>query len=661
MSSTSPTKRLRKHSQNEFISLMISSKRLPSSSYSQITDLNLSNLQLIKIDSFPFEALPKLASLDLSYNQLISINSDWSKSHENFVEKLNISHNKLETLIFLKDFKHIQHINITENLLGNNEKFLCLHLCPTIEHVIDSNYDTIEDNQLKLDQWLQIIETKIDRLWSMSYYDKYKQESSNDKNGHIVKKLLDDFHHAMIKIFEKQSNFSQIHLSPLANYLIGNKINELCFSLPKVQTRKTLKTHLTSEFNDLMNTKPNFEPIKFLRCHHTSDNDLTSISVRMSAFEPNASNHLLATCGGQKICFIDCDTSEVTHLYEVSSLRSTTIPIGRKIKDKNERPNTEYFSCLCWIEIQYEKEPLNVLAVGATNGHIYLLSHKWKIMFGHIELPNSSIACLTWHAGDPSTLVIGSYHSVRFLNIQSYIDRLGSFIRKKTSAAAQFDYIDSTAFVNKISSTQVYNFDNGDDSIMHITDLFFCPLSKHNIPLLVGTSSGLFVIQNQTPMRLTFPKSMCTIGEYIESIRLIDSQSHLIAINILGFDQICCFDLEQTLSNQQLHIVLTLPNPYRQIATKIAVCLTNNENDQIPTMSFECIIGSDHGSFYCHQSRMNQMNRKIKKPLFDTKRYEIVWPQVKNVTPPSILSASLNDNYLCLTTNNNLICIYKRK
>ncbi|CAF5116257.1 unnamed protein product, partial [Rotaria magnacalcarata] len=91
------------------------------------------------------------------------------------------------------------------------------------------------------------------------------------------------------------------------------------------------------------------------------------------------------------------------------------------------------------------------------------------------------------------------------------------------------------------------------------------------------------------------------------------------------------------------------------------VCLTNNENDLMPTMSFECIVGSDHGSFYCHQSRMNQVNRKIKKPLFDNKRYEIVWPQVKNVTPPSILSASLNDNYLCLTTNNNLICIYKRK
>lgn len=258
-------------------------------------------------------------------------------------------------------------------------------------------------------------------------------------------------------------------------------------------------------------------------------------------------------------------------------------------------------------------------------------------------------------------MIIGSYHSVRFLNIQCYLDRLQSFIRKKTSPAAKFDYTDSVPLINKITSTQTYNFDNGDDTILHITDLLFYPLSKTNVPLLVGTSSGLFVIQKQIPMRLTFPKSMCTVGEYIESIRIIDSQTHLIAINILGFDQICCFDLEQTLPNQQLHIVLTLANPYRQIATKMAVLLTNNENDQTSTTSFECIIGSDHGSFYCHQIRMSGMNRKVKKPIFDNKRYETTWPQVKNTTIPSLLSASLNDNYLCLTTTNNLICIYKRK
>jgi hypothetical protein len=365
---------------------MISAKRLPSSSYHQITELNLSNLQLIKIDSFPFEYLPKLLSLDLSYNQLLSINTDWSKSHENFIEKLNLSHNKLETLLFLKDFKYLKSLNLTENFLRNTERFLSLHLCPTIEHLIDANQDQIEDDQLKLDQWLQLIETKMTRLWSLSYYDKYKQELNNEKNNQIVPKLLDDFRHAIIKIFEKQTQFSQIHLSPLANYLIGQKIDELCLSSP---SKQSFKTHLTADFNHLMDTKTQFEPVKFLRCHQTSDQDLNTIAIRMCAFEPNTPQNILATCAGQKICFIDCETCEVTHLYEVSSLRSTAIPMGRKLKEKNGVTNAEYFSCLCWMEMSEGDENFKILAVGATNGHIYLLSYKYKIMFGHIELPVS--------------------------------------------------------------------------------------------------------------------------------------------------------------------------------------------------------------------------------------------------------------------------------
>jgi hypothetical protein len=132
-----------------------------------------------------------------------------------------------------------------------------------------------------------------------------------------------------------------------------------------------------------------FEPIKFLRCHQSSENDLTTVSIRMCAFEPNTSTNILGTCGGQKVCFINCDTCEVTHLYEVSSLRSTVMPTGRKLKEKNIGTHTDYFSCLCWFEIEDSNDNLKLLAVGATNGHIYLISHKWKIMFGHIELPVS--------------------------------------------------------------------------------------------------------------------------------------------------------------------------------------------------------------------------------------------------------------------------------
>ena len=374
-SSSSPPKRPRRHSQNEFLSLMIAAKRLPSSSYQQITELNLSNLQLIQIETFPFEYLPKLLSLDLSFNQLNSINSDWSKSKENFIEILNLSHNRLETLLFLKDFKHLKSLNITNNFLRNTERFLSLSLCPTLEHLIDGNTDQLEDDQLKLDQWLQIIDSKITRLWSMSYHDKYQQ---------MGRKLLDDFRHAAMKIFEKQSQFAQMHLSILANYLLNEKIEQFCVSKPS-SSKSTFKTHLTEEFTQLMESKPSFELMKLLRCHQTSEQDLQTVAIRMCASEPNTSKNILATCAGQKVCFTDCDTGDVTHLYEVAALRST-----KKIKDKTT--TSEHFSCLCWMEIPEEEENFKVLAVGATNGHIYLLSYVHKLMFGHIELPVSSFS-----------------------------------------------------------------------------------------------------------------------------------------------------------------------------------------------------------------------------------------------------------------------------
>lgn len=207
----------------------------------------------------------------------------------------------------------------------------------------------------------------------------------------------------------------------------------------------------------------------------------------------------------------------------------------------------------------------------------------------------------------------------------------------------------------KISSSEVYNFDNGDETILHITDLLFYPNGDHSKDsLLVGTTSGLFIIHNQTPMKLTFPKSFWTVGNSIESLRLILQPRCLLALNILGLDQICLFDL----IDQQLHLVLSLPNPYRQIATKMAVCSTNNENTGA---SFECIIGSDHGAFFYHQIHLQSNSKKSKKPSFDTKRYEIPWPQSKPSAIPSLLSSSLNDEYLVITTTNNLICIYKRQ
>lgn len=250
---------------------------------------------------------------------------------------------------------------------------------------------------------------------------------------------------------------------------------------------------------------------------------------------------------------------------------------------------------------------------------------------------------MTWHVSNPLTLIIGSYHTVRFINIQSYIDRLRAFLRKRTQPAVLFDYVDSSMFVHKVSTTHLYNLYGGDGPLITITDLLF-----HQSTLLVGTTSGLFVLRkgDQSPMQLPLPKSIWTVSTHIESLRSINSSISLIAMSILHADQIYCFDVEQSLQKQQLYIRFTLPNPARQIPTKIALFSKDNISE-----TFECLVGNNNGLLSYHQMTPSSQ-----------KQLEIPWLSMdSSACPPSILSASLNDQYLCLTTDNNLICIYQRQ
>lgn len=310
-------------------------------SYEHLAELDLSKLDLKKIDIFPFEQFPNIRSLNLSNNQLTSIDPNWFQTFENSIENLNLSHNKLQTLIFLRDFKYLKVLNITGNLLINNERFLSLFICPTIEHLIDFDQEQIEYDRMKLNQLKLLIQQTRKEL--------------------------------LIELIENDDQFADFHLSPLGNYFL----EQHCSSLDE--------TNLTNEFNRLINIgeKPRilFEPMRFLRCHHQSNTDLMNTAVHMCAFEPNTSENVLATCGGHKVCLINCDTCEVTHFFEVPNLYSTMN--NRKMNEQNQMINKPCFSCLCWIEI----EQLKIVAVGATNGHIYLLSPMLKLMFGHIELP----------------------------------------------------------------------------------------------------------------------------------------------------------------------------------------------------------------------------------------------------------------------------------
>jgi hypothetical protein len=254
---------------------------------------------------------------------------------------------------------------------------------------------------------------------------------------------------------------------------------------------------------------------------------------------------------------------------------------------------------------------------------------------------------------------------VRCINIRSYIDRLQRFLRKLNKpSSVPFDSSDTAAFINKISTTNLYHLDMLGHLRIQVTDLLFYELKQNNaLLLIVGTTAGLFVIRyrekhEQAVMQLPLPKSLWTVSEHIESVRSIDyGDQRLIMMNVLGLDHIYAFQLEQAFTNHAIQFVLSIPNPARRFATRLAVhCPTASERTL-----FECWIGSNTGSISQHCVRRKLLSQDDELECTSNELPWSIEPTTTTLTTTAILSISVNERYLVSTTNNNLIFIYRRR
>ena len=59
-------------------------------------------------------------------------------------------------------------------------------------------------------------------------------------------------------------------------------------------------------------------------------------------------------------------------------------------------------------------------------------------------------------------------------------------------------------FINKVHTTHIYSLYEGAGPLINITDLLFYPLSNDQTVLLVGTTSGLFLIKYQEKQCLDY-------------------------------------------------------------------------------------------------------------------------------------------------------------
>ncbi|KAL7838495.1 hypothetical protein AOLI_G00268990 [Acnodon oligacanthus] len=158
--------------------------------------------------------------------------------------------------------------------------------------------------------------------------------------------------------------------------------------------RKTIKYEVPQEPASL-------QPLHVLQCH-SKENSPEDFSTQLwaCAFEPiqdssDASGWVwtVATCGGESVCVIDCESGHVLKKYKV--------------------PGEEFFT-LAWTTLLMSRErgcarSCSILAAGGKRGMVKLIHPRVNLAYGEFRASRRAIAILRFSPHHPSFLFTGAY------------------------------------------------------------------------------------------------------------------------------------------------------------------------------------------------------------------------------------------------------------
>ncbi|XP_062844708.1 leucine-rich repeat and WD repeat-containing protein 1 [Trichomycterus rosablanca] len=139
------------------------------------------------------------------------------------------------------------------------------------------------------------------------------------------------------------------------------------------------------------------QPLHVLQCHSKNDSpDDFSTQLWACAFEPvqdnsdDASAPTVATCGGETVCVIDCESGHVLKKYKV--------------------PGEEFFT-VAWTTVLMAREhgtarPCSVLAAGGKRGMVKLIHPRANLAYGEFRASRRAISIMRFYT---SFLFTGTY------------------------------------------------------------------------------------------------------------------------------------------------------------------------------------------------------------------------------------------------------------
>ncbi|XP_073697317.1 leucine-rich repeat and WD repeat-containing protein 1 [Garra rufa] len=158
------------------------------------------------------------------------------------------------------------------------------------------------------------------------------------------------------------------------------------------------------------------QPFHVLQCHSKQDSpDDFSTQLWACAFEPpqeggggiSGGSRTVATCGGETLCVIDCESGHVLKKYKV--------------------PGEEFFS-LAWSTVLMSRtggsaRPCNILAAGGKRGLVKLIHPRVNLAFGEFRASRRAISIMRFSPRNATFLFTGTYENKIFLWDIGELDR----------------------------------------------------------------------------------------------------------------------------------------------------------------------------------------------------------------------------------------------
>ncbi|XP_045317916.1 leucine-rich repeat and WD repeat-containing protein 1 isoform X5 [Leopardus geoffroyi] len=408
--------------------LLMQRGRPKSDRLGKIRSLDLSGLKLLSehLDPKLLSRLTQLQELDLSNNQLETLPANLGLSH---LRILRCANNQLGDVTALCQFPQLEELSLEGNpFLTVSDNLKVSFLLPKLRKVNGKDASSTSSQVENLNRELT---SRVTAHWEKFMATRSPEEEAEKAQADFVKSAvrnvrygpesLSEFTQWRVQMISEAlvaSGGTQVHETgiperpskataaqePRARPMALKRSGDVSLSLsPSKRGCPSPPAHVEGSPMGSDGSQPalDLEPLHFLQCHskNNSPRDLET-QLWACAFEPaweegqaGATSQTVATCGGEAVCVIDCQTGIVLHKYKA--------------------PGEEFFS-VAWTALTVvtqagHKKRWSVLAAAGLRGLVRLLHVRAGFCCGVIRAHKKAIATLCFSPTHETHLFTASY------------------------------------------------------------------------------------------------------------------------------------------------------------------------------------------------------------------------------------------------------------